>query len=155
LDFVYENHFIERKKRTDKFELHNKDCDCLTMKRFIPFCIENNQSECRKQENFECCKKIEKLEHLRQVVIEENIDCGQYRNDYDDLLDELTEYIAITKIRCSEHLGNNQPERSKRENSECFLKCKTAMCDWIKNEYCLSCEKNCKPEMRCSEHCEK
>jgi hypothetical protein len=42
----------------------------------------------------------------------------------------------------------DQPERSKREDAECFINCKRSMCEF--NNLCN--DHNCKPVMRCSEH---
>jgi hypothetical protein len=47
---------------------------------------------------------------------------------------------------------HNQPERSKREDSNCFMDCKRSMCDGWDNCICGD-HIHCKIEMRCSEHC--
>jgi hypothetical protein len=46
----------------------------------------------------------------------------------------------------------DRPERSKREDSNCFMDCQRAMCDGWDNCICGD-HINCNIEMRCSEHC--
>jgi hypothetical protein len=48
-------------------------------------------------------------------------------------------------------IPRNQPERSKREDSNCFMDCKRSMCDSWDDCICRD-HINCKVEMRCSEH---
>jgi len=57
------------------------------------------------------------------------------------------ELIPIPRI-----FNNNQPERSKREDSDCVLNCEDYSCTYYPDA-CNSHSKICKLEMRCSEHC--
>ena len=57
--------------------------------------------------------------------------------------------LAFEKDLCPIH---NQPERSKREDSNCFVDCKRSRCDVSSHRLCALHE-NCNIEMRCSEHC--
>jgi len=65
-----------------------------------------NQPERSKREDLDCCKKLKKLEYLRQIIIDENIDCGEWHNDYADIVEIFNELIQESKMRCSEHCGN-------------------------------------------------
>jgi hypothetical protein len=68
------------------------------------------QPERSKREDLDCCKKLKKLEYLRQIIIDENIDCGEWHNDYADIVEIFNELIQESKMRCSEHCGNTVRE---------------------------------------------
>lgn len=97
-------------------------------------------------------------EHVNKcwVLLDQNGQITEYCTDYPEpngyyryifAKDIFPEYPSRPYIPC-----NCQPERSKREDSNCFMNCQRAMCDpWDK---CICGDHiNCNIEMRCSEHC--
>ncbi len=64
------------------------------------------QPERSKREDSNCCIKLEKFNRLRQVILDENIDCGEWHKDYADIVEVFSELIQECEMRCSEHCGN-------------------------------------------------
>lgn len=67
------------------------------------------QPERSKREDSDCCKELEKIERLRDVIIRDNISCGEWYSDYSDVVDIFNDLCKQAEMRCSEH------ERKPRE----------------------------------------
>jgi hypothetical protein len=96
------NHFYEEAS-TGKWQVTNI---CVDKEK----CEIHNQPERSKREDLDCCNKVKKLEYLHQLIINENIDCGELHRDYVDICEIFNKLIQESKMRCSEHCGNTVRE---------------------------------------------